>query len=149
MNRQAKGQPPSDGLVDSGFFVLRTPLLPFAELEAWSGELRYPQSRAREGADLESDIESDRQMLRRRLRPLLDSAPVRQAVYIASPSLAESLSAWLESPDAGRGGKAESSLVSYLMRMAGRATPFGLFAGCSIGRIGARSQLALAPRSAY
>ena len=39
--------------------------------------------------------------------------------------------------------------MRYLARMAGRATPFGLFAGCSVGAIGAEARLEIAGRSQY
>src|SRR4051812_44007267 len=87
----------------SGFFVLRTPLLP---LEALSAD------------------------------DLLWRADVREAIFVASPTA----HALMESGDPA----IEPALRRYLARMAGRATPFGLFAGVSTGRIAAVTDLALA-----
>ncbi len=35
------------------------------------------------------------------------------------------------------------ALVRYFLRMAGRATPFGLFAGCTVGTIDGETRLAI------
>ncbi len=110
----------------SGFFVLRTPLLPFDELEAWT-----------EGAD--------RAELERRLRAAYERPELREALYLASPQLCETL-------DAGGSEHARKwlpALVSYFERAASRSTPFGLFAGCSLGEIGDRSCLELEERRHY
>jgi len=110
----------------SGFFVLRTPLLPFDELDAWT-----------EGAD--------RQMLERRLREAYERSELREALYLASPQLCETLDAW----GSEHARKWLPALVSYFERAASRPTPFGLFAGCSLGEIGERSCLELEERRRY
>src|SRR5215203_3585716 len=110
----------------SGFFVLRTPLLPFDELDAWT-----------EGAD--------RQMIERRLREAYERPELREALYLASPQLCETLDAW----GSEHARKWLPALVSYFERAASRPTPFGLFAGCSLGEIGERSCLELEERGHY
>jgi thiopeptide-type bacteriocin biosynthesis protein len=112
--------------VPSGFFVLRTPLLPFDELDAWT-----------EGADA--------QLLERRLREAYERPELREALYLASPQLCETLDAW----ESEQARKWLPALVSYFERAASRPTPFGLFAGCSLGEIGERSCLELEERSRY
>ena len=97
-----------DEYTDNGAFVLRTPLLPFATLD-----------------DLGA------------VRALADDPVVREAVFLASPSLADDL----DDPGATR------ALLSYVTRMAGRATPFGLFAGCAVGTVGGETSLRLPARS--
>jgi thiopeptide-type bacteriocin biosynthesis protein len=103
------------GFRHSGFFVLRAPLLPFETLTAAAG---------REG-----------------LRGLLARTEVREAVYVASPGLESQIDAWAREPDSEAGRRVEASLSRYAARMAGRATPFGLFAGCSVGTIGRATDL--------
>jgi thiopeptide-type bacteriocin biosynthesis protein len=119
----------------SGFFVFRTPLLPFEEVEAWSAGLAAPAAfaaAAAAGAEpLAAALAADRAMLRARLGALAERPEVREALFVASPSLAEALDIWRREPDGKKGRRAERALVRYFLRMASRATPFGLFSGCS------------------
>jgi len=124
----------------SGFFALRTPLLPFDELVAWSEELQA----AAAGDDptrLEAALVEDHTSLRRRLREVFSRPEVREALFVASHSLDERL----EQDD----DKVIRALVRYFARMAGRPTPFGLFAGCSVGTVGDSTHLELADRTSY
>ncbi|HEY6322075.1 MAG TPA: lantibiotic dehydratase [Thermoanaerobaculia bacterium] len=114
--------------VPSGFFAFRTPLLPFEEVEAWSAGLAAPAA----GSDeLAAALAADRAMLRSRLGALVERPEVAEALFVASPSLAEALDTWRREPDGKKGLRAERALVRYFLRMASRATPFGLFSGCS------------------
>jgi thiopeptide-type bacteriocin biosynthesis protein len=128
------------------FFAWRTPLLPLAELTGFGAELR---AAAADAAQLAGTLASDRRLLRERLRAIVDRPEVREALFVASPSLDESLPAWLEAPDSERGRKVERTLVRYLARMCARPTPFGLFAGCSLGTVGDHTRLELAARVQY
>ena len=132
----------------SGFFALRTPLEPFDALLGWGAGLAAAGASAPD-ADLDAALAADRRVLRERLRALLARPEVREAVFVASPSLEESLHYWLDKPEDERGQKVERSLARYVARMAGRSTPFGLFAGCSVGRLGESTRLELAPRARY
>jgi lantibiotic biosynthesis protein len=131
-----------------GFFVLRTPLLPFEEMAAWSegleavGALSDPRG-------LEAALERDRARLRARLRALVARPEVREAVFVASPSLDEALEIWQKEPDSKQGRKLEPAVVSYISRAAARATPFGLFAGWTTGTIDAQTRLHLQARERY
>lgn len=77
-----------------------------------------------------------RQRAREVVGQLLLMPIVLEALYLASPSLVDAIPAWRDNPDSTRGQKVERSLVKYLARMAGRCTPFGLFAGIAVGRFG-------------
>lgn len=129
----------------AGFFVLRTPLLAFDELAAWSQGL---EAAAAPDRDRAAAVARDRARLRARLRDLIARPEVREALFVASPSLAADVDAWQAAPDGKRGRKVERALVRYVQRMAARATPFGLFGGCTVGELGAATQLVLAPRAA-
>lgn len=138
-SRQRLANSSTDGALfsTSGFFLLRTPLLPFDDFLAWGQGLRagkvFENSRdpgAREAAWLD-DVE----VLRSRLRQISNRPEIRQALFIASPSLESSISGWGLTPDSKRGLQTERSLSRYFSRMTGRSTPFGLFAGYSIGVI--------------
>lgn len=114
----------------SGFFVMRTPLLPFDEVLAW-------------GKD------GDRERLRARLRATVQRPEIQEAIFLGSPSLHEQIEVWEQDPRGARTARIERALVRYLMRMCGRATPFGLFAGCSVGSLGSKTRLRLAGRDHY
>ncbi|HEX6900129.1 MAG TPA: lantibiotic dehydratase [Thermoanaerobaculia bacterium] len=134
------------------FFAFRTPLLPYEELEAWSEGLEAAAA-AGDPERLEEAVAADRQRLRARLATLAERPEIREAVFLASPSLHESLAAWQKDPGSKKGLRAERALVRYFYRMAARATPFGLFSGCSVGRVdlqpGSPTRIAVAPRSSY
>lgn len=120
----------------SSLVVLRSPLLPAAELAAWSAGLRSPESLAGDDDALRESLAWDRSLLRERLRALLERPELWEALFLASPDLTESLKHWRQDPDGKKGQRAEHGLVRYLQRMASRPTPFGLFSGCTPGRVG-------------
>ncbi|MGN6867158.1 MAG: lantibiotic dehydratase [Solirubrobacteraceae bacterium] len=128
----------------SGFFVLRTPLLPFDELVDWGDSLEAPGR-----VDDPEALARDRTLLRERLRAIVERPEVREALFVASPGLAGLLDAWMSDPESTRGAKCERALVRYISRMAGRSTPFGLFAGVSTGTIADDTSLVLAACGDY
>lgn len=131
----------------SGFFVLRTPLLPADTLTAWTEGVPIPTDSARQrGTD---GLAHDLQLLRERLKRTLERPDVREALFIASPSIVDAIPIWLSNPDTERGRKIERALVKYCSRMSTRCTPFGLFAGVSTGTIGTCTELVLQPSHEY
>jgi hypothetical protein len=74
---------------------------------------------------------------------------VREAVFVASPSLSAALERWARDPAAPASRGAERALVKYVARMAGRATPFGLFSGVTPGALGRATALELPPLAGY
>ena len=140
----------------SSFFAFRTPLLPYEELEAFGAGLEAPAAFADSPGDperLELALAADRERLRARLAVLAERPEVLEAVFLASPSLYESLAAWRAQPDGKKGQRAERALVRYFYRMVARATPFGLFSGCSLGTVepapGSPTRIAVGPRAGY
>jgi lantibiotic biosynthesis protein len=141
-------------LAHSQFFVLRTPLLPANELASWSEGLQAAKPSVGESnADaFEKAWRQDVQLLRSRLRQILDRPEIIHALYVASPSLGSGIEHWKRDPDGKKGLQAERALVRYFARMAARPTPFGLFSGCSVGKIDERqdtTNLQLNPQSEY
>lgn len=130
----------------SGLVVMRTPLLPRETFDAWTNGLRAASS---DDTALDGALVHDRELLRERLRALLDRPEVADAIFLASPDLMESIDAWRREPDSKKGRRTELGLVRYFLRMVTRPTPFGLFAGCTPGRVGERTQLSLDARSSY
>lgn len=144
----------SQPFIPADFFVIRTPLLPFAALEQWASGLRVQptdntENPVTDSHKLAAALQADRQQLRSALRAILERPLIGEAIFVASPDLSIGLTHWLENPESEKGGRAERALVRYLLRMAGRATPFGLFAGCSLGKIGQESQFHLAAGEHY
>jgi lantibiotic biosynthesis protein len=136
-------KPPGDSrFVASDFFVLRTPLLPFDELLRWSEGLEAT-SALHNPVRLEGALASDRSILRKRLHAIMSRPEVREALFIASPDLEANFDVWMRDPESDRGRGLEQAIARYFLRMSGRATPFGLCAGCSVGRIGPATHLVL------
>ena len=106
----------------SGFFVLRTPLLPFDELRAWCEGLEAPGAFAADGARREPALSADRALLIDRVRAAGGGRSAEAPEPDAALQCAE------ESPSSDGATKAFRSLVAYLNRMAARSTPFGLLA---------------------
>jgi thiopeptide-type bacteriocin biosynthesis protein len=121
---------------DAGpFFALRTPLLPFDELRAWGSDLRVTTEPARDDAALEAAWAADCADQRKWLRALVARPEVREAIFLAAPSLYQQARTWVEQSDDRSDPKVVRALVRYFARMAGRPTPFGLFAGGSVGTV--------------
>lgn len=132
----------------SGSFVLRTPLLPRDELERWGAGLAVTAA-GDDGERLAAAIAADRAVLRERLARLIARPEVREAIFVASPGLEASIDGWLADPASESGQKTERSLVRYVSRMAARPTPFGMFAGSTVGALGDTTHLELGPRERY
>lgn len=121
-------------LLPADFFALRTPLLPLTTLLQWSADLQAPTVADQPGR-LAAALNADRATLGQRLRALYAHPLIHEAIWVASPDLATGLTHWLAKPADDKGQRAQLALVRYLARMTGRATPFGLFSGCSLGLI--------------
>ncbi len=106
------------------FLVFRTPLLPFSDCRDLSAA---------------------------RLKALYGQAALQEALFIASPELCEVLQAWLRGePGTPREQeKLELTLTKYLLRMAYRPTPYGLFAGISLATMGSKTGVRLVERARY
>ena len=137
----------------SGFFVMRTPLLPFAEFSNWSEGLQSADHIAvNDGVmsdQLATAIQEDRVRLRSRLEAVINRPEVVEALYIASPSLESNIEEWKQGPEGKKGRKIEQTLCRYFTRMSRRSTPFGLFAGCSVGTTAPRTELSIPSQEHY
>ncbi|PYX04751.1 MAG: Lanthionine biosynthesis protein LanB [Acidobacteria bacterium] len=139
---------PKAEFVPSGFFVLRSPLLSIDELLNWSNGLEA-SAWLTDSARFEDAVAADRRKLHARLRTAMTRREVREALFVASPHLEESIDIWLRDPESNRGKGLEQAMARYFLRMAGRATPFGLCAGYSLGTIAEGTRLVLEPRSCW
>lgn len=73
------------------------------------------------------------------LKSVLSNILILESIYIASPALYTELKKVIENKTWTTNKKIQSSLTKYICRMCTRCTPFGLFAGCSVGKIGKNS----------
>jgi hypothetical protein len=76
----------------------------------------------------------------------LENEYVREAIHLASPELLIALDKWKSNPSSLSDKKkraSELSFLKYLARMSTRCTPFGLFAGCKVGKITAETNIIL------
>src|SRR5437868_15210349 len=105
----------------AGFFVLRAPRLPLEDVIV-------PSELAAADATHEP-----RARIRDRLEFLVARRDIMEALYLASPDLCDAIARWRSEPDTDEGRRVELVLHKYLLRMAPRAAPFGLFAGLTVG----------------
>lgn len=71
---------------------------------------------------------------------------VREAIFLASPSLLEEINKWLDGKlNDEKSEKIEFSVLKYLSRMSSRCTPFGLFAGTALGEFSNQTKIELQP----
>ncbi|CAG7656900.1 Nisin biosynthesis protein NisB [Paenibacillus allorhizosphaerae] len=142
-----RGHSISSMFQSSGFFAIRTPLLPIEALIQWTQGAE--SSAALNPNDLDAAIKADRTRFRSRLAAIFAQPAVREALFLASPDLESKLSVWLDNPESEQGEKVERPLVRYFVRMAVRPTPFGLFAGASVGAIADKTEIRLADSTSY
>lgn len=129
----------------AGFFIIRTPYLPIEDLLALSHELE-----AAGGCADGLAADRDRRRVTDRLVEISRRPDVREALRLASPTLDHKLETWQDDPVGHAADKVTRSVLRYVTRMTSRATPFGLFAGWSMGTTGgATTRLDLPPRGRY
>ncbi|MFC2155956.1 lantibiotic dehydratase family protein, partial [Acidobacteriota bacterium] len=111
-------------------FILRSPLFPFNFIES---------------------LISGRDTTEEQLREVCDNPVIREAIFLASPDLYAPIQEWLKGKleDAKKLQRMRYSLTRYLIRMSSRPTPFGLFAGFSIGRWAEETRIELPPQPEY
>lgn len=135
MSRRKSENPPGREwmkLEPAGFFAVRVPSRPTAHLlQLFDCD--------------EADLGLASGAVSTMVREYFQDPLARAAIYLASPSLYGSLEKLETSRDCN--GILETSagvsLLRYLMRMADRCTPFGLFAGCSHGTLEARTGICI------
>lgn len=105
-------------------YVLRTPLFSFSKYKKLTSQ--------------ESVSDDD-------LKNLCQDPIFKEAIYLASPSLFQSMEKWLnnESLEDKKLNRLRLSLLKYASRISSRCTPFGLFAGCAVGKFDAQTQIEL------
>jgi hypothetical protein len=76
----------------------------------------------------------------------LENDYVREAIHLASPELLTALDKYKSNPSTVSDKKKlalELSFLKYLSRMSARCTPFGIFAGCEVGKTTSETKIIL------
>ena len=104
-------------------FIFRSPYFSIKQLTTWFVELdRSPEY----------------------LKEIVVRPDIQEAIFLASPVLYDEISKYLkDSLKPKDKEKIFFSMLKYLSRMASRCTPFGLFAGCSVGYIAKETDIRL------
>jgi thiopeptide-type bacteriocin biosynthesis protein len=123
------------------FFLLRSATLPIDRLQAL-GDAGKRALAGSEASPARARCASDAVLQAWVADPL-----VQAAIYLASPSLSGRLTDWLRQPASATFDELRPVLFRYFVRMTTRATPFGLFASVSLGRVGGGS-FEIGPREA-
>ncbi|PWS26107.1 hypothetical protein DHW03_15015 [Pedobacter yonginense] len=113
---------------ESNFFLIRTPLLPFHDgLKIFDPAIDRSDYLAKIFAD-----------------PLM-----QESIFLASSELHQQLLRYLrkELENPKKIAALEESLIEYVLRMSTRCTPFGLFAGITVGHFDKSNVIRLAPSS--
>ena len=111
-------------------FVVRTPLLPFSQLEETLERMKNQK--------LE-------------LKQILENPVILEAIFLGSPVLHQEIQKYLDqkTKDPKEEDRLKNAVIRYLTRMSTRCTPFGLFAGCSMGILGNEDQIIIDDLSQY
>ena len=74
---------------------------------------------------------------------LYNDSIVKEAIKLASPELVNELDKWASGIAISneKNTALELTFLKYLSRMTSRCTPFGLFAGCSVGNLGSETNV--------
>jgi hypothetical protein len=101
----------------SSTFVFRTPLFPFNLL------LNVLENLNRSNSEIDT---------------LLKHKIFAEALFLGSPELYEQIQKWVDGKEFSSKDRNRffQSIYKYLSRMSSRSTPFGLFAGCGLGKSG-------------
>ncbi|MBB6499231.1 lantibiotic dehydratase [Pedobacter cryoconitis] len=97
------------------FYLLRMPALSIDSLFA-----------------LNKTVDSD--SLVKAIFDIYQSADLQDSIFLASPELYQELLKWLENPQV-KNERLMLTLYKYVLRMSSRCTPYGLFAGFSMGKV--------------
>ena len=111
-------------------FILRTPLFPIDFLKPFTQKRITPI---------------------KQLKSLCSIPIIKEALFLASPDLYFEIQKWLkdEITNKKESEKIQYAVMRYLLRMSTRSTPFGLFAGFSIGSVEEKTKIELLNQMFY
>ena len=83
------------------------------------------------------------------LREFWNDPVINEAVFLASPELYSALERALEADVKVISSRLTDAFLKYLLRITSRCTPFGLFAGCTVGTFSDTTHIELASINTY
>ncbi len=96
---------------------------------------------------------SQREISEEQLMDVCRNPVIQEAIFLASPDLYYPMLDWLkgeaEDKDPKKLKRMRESLLRYITRMSARPTPFGLFAGFSVGNWANETRVELPPQAEY
>jgi len=97
------------------------------------------------------DLISDPGSIDAKIEKIWKEPVVQESIFLASPELHEEINKWRiqNLTDTNEIKRITSSLLKYISRMSSRCTPFGLFAGCSVGSFGQQTSMTLEVMDEY
>lgn len=111
-------------IVTHDFFVLRRPFLSIDALLEFNNEVICQDN-----------------LIEGELVRIFSQKEILEAIYLSSPDLYRAFTDLVADQYKGNKKQLYKSLYKYLVRIASRSTPYGLFAGCVFGKIGTSSRI--------
>ena len=128
------------------FFVLRSPLLAGEVLlELLDSGIASPPPHDEDDEALTARLGESEARALARLVTIVNEPHVREAIFVATPSLDAAIEAWRRHPEGKGAKKIALAVLRYVARMSTRSTPFGLFSTVSVGELSERTALRTAP----
>nr|WP_315029498.1 lantibiotic dehydratase family protein [uncultured Chryseobacterium sp.] len=92
-------------------------------------------------------VTSGKNITDEQIRELCNDPIFMEALYLASPAFYSEVEKWLENKNSNieKVEKLKLSLLKYFSRMTSRCTPYGLFAGCSVGHFSETTDITMEP----
>lgn len=97
------------------------------------------------------DFTNDKVISDIKFKNTLKNPVIKEAIFLASPTLYFEVEKWLnnELKDKKKIDKLKISALKYIARLSSRCTPFGLFAGCSVGEFEKKTSIKLDNLKSY
>ncbi|GGC05455.1 lantibiotic dehydratase [Dyadobacter sediminis] len=119
-------------ILSQGFFLLRRPQLPL--------DVFY---------DFNTRVNNQPELFEHEIIRFFSQPAILEAIYVASPELYDSFTGLLEGRVKTGIDKLLKTLYKYLVRMTSRSTPYGLFAGCTMGQLGDQTSIVFNDNEPY
>ncbi|WP_299894169.1 lantibiotic dehydratase family protein [uncultured Aquimarina sp.] len=95
------------------------------------------------------ELTGDNELKEEKLKKICSDQIIKEAIFLASPSLYQEFEKWLVGnlTEKAASERMMYSVLKYLSRMSSRCTPFGIFAGTSVGSFSEIANITLSDKS--